>query len=48
MVLFAVGLTDQISKNDRRFDQQLTNDQKVNFDSIKESKITHLKSLFDP
>jgi hypothetical protein len=35
VVLFAVGLTDQISKDDRRFDQQLTNDLEINLDSIK-------------
>jgi lysophospholipase L1-like esterase len=35
VVLFLVGLGDQISKDDRRFDQLLTNDLALNFDSIK-------------
>ena len=35
VVLFVVGLGDQISKDDRRFDQQLTNGLAINLDSIK-------------
>ena len=35
VVLFIVGLTDQILKDDRRFDQQLTNHLVLNLDSIK-------------
>jgi lysophospholipase L1-like esterase len=35
VVLFLVGLTDQTSKGDRRFDQQLTSGLALNLDSIK-------------
>jgi len=35
VVLFSVGYNDQISKDDRRMDQQLTNDLTLNLDSIK-------------